>query len=169
MNGAAIAGNIALVDRGACGFVVKVKNAQNAGAIAVVVADNVAGAAAGMGGSDPTIVIPSLRITLDHGNLLKGYMLSGPTNVTLGLKGAGSPEDSYRWLSGEDDPAFGGAIRDMWNPACLNDPGRVSDAEYFCGTGDQVAFIRTRASRTTGSRCSSTAAATTATRLRGSA
>jgi len=35
-NAAAVAGNIALVDRGTCGFIVKVKNAQNAGAIAVV-------------------------------------------------------------------------------------------------------------------------------------
>jgi hypothetical protein len=34
-NATAVAGNIALVDRGTCGFVVKVKNAQNAGAIAV--------------------------------------------------------------------------------------------------------------------------------------
>src|SRR5207245_9592085 len=42
-NAAAVVGKIALVDRGTCGFIVKVKNAQNAGAIAVVVADNVAG------------------------------------------------------------------------------------------------------------------------------
>jgi len=39
----AVAGNIALVDRGTCGFIVKVKNAQNAGAIGVLVADNVPG------------------------------------------------------------------------------------------------------------------------------
>jgi hypothetical protein len=36
-------GQIALIDRGTCGFVVKVKNAQNAGAVAVVIADNAAG------------------------------------------------------------------------------------------------------------------------------
>jgi PA domain len=30
-NGAAVAGNIAIVDRGTCTFVIKVKNAQNAG------------------------------------------------------------------------------------------------------------------------------------------
>ena len=32
--------------------------------------------------------------------------------------------------------AFGGAIRDMWNPTCYGDPGKVSDAEYHCGTDD---------------------------------
>ena len=33
-------------------------------------------------------------------------------------------------------PAFGGAIRDMWNPTCYGDPGKVSDAEYYCRTDD---------------------------------
>ena len=37
------AASIALVDRGNCNFVVKVKNAQNAGAVGVVVVNNVAG------------------------------------------------------------------------------------------------------------------------------
>jgi len=45
-------------------------------------------------------------------------------------------DDSYRWLSGEDDPAFGGAIRDMWTPTCYGDPGKVTDTEYWCTTGD---------------------------------
>jgi hypothetical protein len=39
-------------------------------------------------------------------------------------------------LIGEDATAFGGAIRDMWSPTCLNDPGKVSDAQYFCDTDD---------------------------------
>src|SRR5690606_25202838 len=40
VNGADIAGNIALVDRGTCTFVIKVKNAQDAGAVGVIVANN---------------------------------------------------------------------------------------------------------------------------------
>ena len=61
-NAGAIAGNIAIVDRGTCGFIVKVKNAQNAGATGVIVADNAAGCPpAGLGGADPTITIPSAR------------------------------------------------------------------------------------------------------------
>ncbi|HQR45872.1 MAG TPA: peptidase [Thermoanaerobaculia bacterium] len=84
-NAAAVAGNIALVDRGTCGFVVKVKNAQNAGAIAVLVADNVAGGPpAGLGGADPTITIPSVRITLADGNTIKAQLGAGVT-ATLGV------------------------------------------------------------------------------------
>jgi hypothetical protein len=71
-NAAAVNGKIALVDRGTCTFVVKVKNAQNAGAIGVLVADNAAGSPpAGLGGTDPTITIPSVRITQADGNTLK--------------------------------------------------------------------------------------------------
>ena len=38
----------------------------------------------------------------------------------------------------------------MWNPTCLSDPGKVSDAEYLCGTATAAASTRTRAFRTTG-------------------
>ncbi|HEX9733962.1 MAG TPA: M36 family metallopeptidase [Thermoanaerobaculia bacterium] len=74
------AGDVALLDRGICAFVIKVKNAQNAGADAVIVANNVAGNPITMGGADPTIVIPALMVSLDDGNLLKANL---PVNATL--------------------------------------------------------------------------------------
>jgi len=81
-NAAAVAGNIALIDRGTCGFIVKVKNAQNAGAIAVIIADNGPGSPPpGLGGSDPTITIPSVRVTLADGNTFKTNIAS--LNVSL--------------------------------------------------------------------------------------
>jgi hypothetical protein len=43
VNALAVKGNVALVDRGVCGFVVKAKIVQDAGAIAMVVADNAQG------------------------------------------------------------------------------------------------------------------------------
>ncbi len=71
-NALAVNNNIALIDRGVCGFAVKVKNAQNAGARAVIIADNVAGTPpAGLGGADPTVTIPSVRITLADATLLR--------------------------------------------------------------------------------------------------
>ena len=82
-----VAGKIVLVDRGVCTFTVKVKNAQDAGAIGVVVADNVAGTPPpGLGGSDATITIPSGRITLDDGNTLKTALGMGlDVTVKMGL------------------------------------------------------------------------------------
>jgi hypothetical protein len=52
-NPGAIAGHIALIDRGSCTFVTKVQNAMDAGAIGVIIVDNVVGAASppGMAGT----------------------------------------------------------------------------------------------------------------------
>jgi hypothetical protein len=65
------AGAIPLIDRGNCNFTIKVKNGQDAGTGAVVVVNNVAGAPITMGGTDPTIVIPSVMVSLDDGNTIK--------------------------------------------------------------------------------------------------
>lgn len=135
-NASAVAGKIAIIDRGVCAFTIKVKNAQNAGATAVIIADNAPGAPAGMSGADPTITIPSVRISQSNGNLIKTALTTETVNTTLKLDVAQEPQDSYLWLMGEDSSAFGGAIRDMWNPTCLSDPGKVSDAEYFCDSSD---------------------------------
>ena len=43
---------------------------------------------------------------------------------------------SDRWRIAEDASAFGGAIRDMWNPTCQGDPGKVTDGQYWCSDGD---------------------------------
>ncbi|QOW10588.1 T9SS type A sorting domain-containing protein [Kaistella flava (ex Peng et al. 2021)] len=44
---------------------------------------------------------------------------------------------TQRWKMGEKATAFGSPIRDMWNPNCNNNAGRVLDAGYyFCGTSD---------------------------------
>jgi Zn-dependent metalloprotease len=137
-NGGAVEGNIALVDRGLCTFTEKVKNAQIAGAIGVLVADNVWGPADPLAGADPTITIPSVRIPLGIGNTIKSQLGTG-VNVTMRINHP-SPQDNYRWNMGEDATAFGtpgrSAIRDMWNPRCVSDPGRVTDAEYFCASTD---------------------------------
>jgi hypothetical protein len=82
-NAAAIAGNIALVDRGFCNFTVKVKNAQDADAIGVIVANNVATGLPGMGGSDATITIPSLGVTQGLGASIKANLPG--VNATLGI------------------------------------------------------------------------------------
>lgn len=78
-NAAAVKGKVALVDRGSCAFTVKVKNAQLAGAKAVVVADNAAGTPPlNLGGVDATITIASVRVTKDDGIELKAAIDATP-------------------------------------------------------------------------------------------
>jgi hypothetical protein len=91
-NAAAVAGKIALVDRGLCGFVVKSANAQAAGAVGVIVANNVAEGFPGMGGVLPGATI--VGVTQATGNALKSDLGLGAVNATiladssLGLQGA---------------------------------------------------------------------------------
>ncbi|MBX2980594.1 MAG: T9SS-dependent M36 family metallopeptidase [Flavobacteriales bacterium] len=83
-NAAEIAGKIALVDRGGCTFIAKVEALQAAGAVAVIVVNNVPGSPIGMGGSGGEgIVIPSVMISMDDGLLIKEALLDGPVNATL--------------------------------------------------------------------------------------
>ena len=83
INGPDIAGKIAVVDRGTCSRAIKVKNCQDAGAIAVVVVDTLPGCpAVGMSGYDPAIVIPSVQVMADDGNSIKAQLAAG-VNATL--------------------------------------------------------------------------------------
>ena len=88
-NPANMAGKIVLLDRGYCGFTVKVKNAQNAGAKAVIIGHRVlptdvpladTNPPGGLGGSDPTITIPSLRVTQAASTVFKANL---PLQVTF--------------------------------------------------------------------------------------
>ncbi len=129
-NAGAVAGNFVYVDRGACSFDAKADNAEAAGATGIIVGQNVAGPPTTMAGSAN---IPGLMITQDKGAAIKA---ATGVNATMRSVGTDPVDNSYRWLSGESDPAFGGAIRDMWNPTCYGDPGKVTDAEYHCTTDD---------------------------------
>ncbi len=74
-NKAAVNGNIALISRGVCGFTIKVKNAQDAGALGVIIHDNAAGSPApDLGGTDNTVTIPAVRVTLTDGNKLRASL-----------------------------------------------------------------------------------------------
>ncbi|KQT26296.1 metalloprotease [Chryseobacterium sp. Leaf405] len=76
---------IGLVERGTCSFTVKVKNAQLAGAKAVIIYNNAGGAAiGGMTGIDTTITIPSVVIDNPEGEFIKGKLAATTVvNVTL--------------------------------------------------------------------------------------
>jgi len=65
-NAAAAKGRVPIINRGGCNFAVKVKNAQDAGAVGAVLVNNVAGAFA-PGGADSSIRIPSVGITMADG------------------------------------------------------------------------------------------------------
>ena len=84
---AAVHGKVAIIDRGTCGFAVKAKNAQNAGAIGVIIANNAAGAAPGLGGTDATVMIPTVSVSQADGVKLKQVVADAPKYGTRARPG----------------------------------------------------------------------------------
>ncbi|MBT8253174.1 MAG: thrombospondin type 3 repeat-containing protein, partial [Bacteroidia bacterium] len=76
-------GKIALIRRGACNFTVKVKNAQDAGAIGVIMMNNIDGTPIPMGGTDETITIPAVMISKSDGDLIEAAVNSETVNASL--------------------------------------------------------------------------------------
>jgi hypothetical protein len=122
-NTLAVNGKIALIDRGTCTFPEKVKNAQNAGAIGVIIADNVAGTPPpGLGGADPTITIPAVRITLADGNTFKSALRfrsrtrSGVlVTMSLNLSTYAGADAAGRALVFTPNPFQGGSSVSHWD------------------------------------------------------
>jgi extracellular elastinolytic metalloproteinase len=67
----AATGAIVVADRGTCTFVVKAKNAQNAGAKGIIVANNADGVPDFMGGTDATLTIPGVMVSKSDGTTAK--------------------------------------------------------------------------------------------------
>ncbi len=90
-NPSELKGSIAYIDRRGCSvdeqnnFVNKVKNAQNAGAVAAIVGNNLPDSGLiVMGGTDNTITIPAVFITYEEAQNLKSFLNSNITmNATL--------------------------------------------------------------------------------------
>jgi extracellular elastinolytic metalloproteinase len=82
-----LTGKIALIDRGLCDFVVKVKNVQTAGAVAAIIANTLGrDSIITMGGADASINIPAVFIGNSDGDSLKAALAAGSVNVTVHKK-----------------------------------------------------------------------------------
>jgi hypothetical protein len=85
-NARAVKNRIAFVLRGTCTFVTKAANVQAAGAVGLIVVNNAPGSPPdALGGSDPTITIPAVRITLEDGITLLSAMNLTPGNRSSGV------------------------------------------------------------------------------------
>lgn len=121
INGAALVGKIALINRGTCTFVAKCAAAQAAGAIGVLIANNVTPGPAPMGGSDPSITIPCMGLTLADGTAIQAELLNGPVNVTMGFNAllkAGA-DNAGRPLVYTPAPFQGGSSVSHWDTSML--------------------------------------------------
>ena len=127
INGPALNGKIALINRGTCTFVSKCLAAQAAGAIGVMIMNNLPSGLPPMGGSDPTITIPCVGISQAEGNAIIAN-LGGGVNVTLGLHATlqAGADNSGRPLMYSPNPFAGGSSVSHWDvtmtPNALMEP-----------------------------------------------
>jgi hypothetical protein len=152
-NALAVNGKIALIDRGTCTFPEKVKNAQNAGAIGVVIADNVAGSPPpGLGGTDPTITIPAVRITQADGVAFKSALQfrsrthSGVlVNMDLNPAVFAGADPSGRALMYTPNPFQSGSSVSHWDtiatPNLLMEPAINGDLTHSVTSPQDLTFL----------------------------
>lgn len=135
-NGGSLPGKIAVIDRGTCDFVTKVKAVQNLGAIAAIVIDNITESPIAMGGTDNTITIPAVMISLADGNTLKTAMISATVNATLAPVPQITPDGDFD--SGVICHEYGHGISMRLtggpsNVSCLNNEEQMGEgwSDYF--------------------------------------
>jgi extracellular elastinolytic metalloproteinase len=130
MPAGSLSGLVAIVDRGTCDFVVKVRNAQAAGAVAVIVANNAGDDFFTMGPTDRKIKIPAVMVGQSSGVALKGT--DGPATVRknpvapLNLDGSVDADIVYHeychgltWrMIGSMSGAMSGAIGEGMSDVC---------------------------------------------------
>ncbi|HLU69054.1 MAG TPA: M36 family metallopeptidase, partial [Kofleriaceae bacterium] len=89
-----VSGGVALIDRGTCTFESKVMAAEAAGAVGVLIANNVAGSAPGMADGEPgDPSIPVLSISQEAGEALRAALEDGAITARM-QRAAGVERDS---------------------------------------------------------------------------
>lgn len=94
-NAADLSGKIVVLRRGTCSYNVKVLSAQNAGALAVLVVNDVTGDPIPMGGNGSSITIPAIMMYKTDGEALITSLLNGDT-INATLKDDGSGNDPFQ-------------------------------------------------------------------------
>lgn len=143
--------NIVIIDRGVCTFVTKVKNAQNAGAKGVIIANNAAGTPPGLGGADPTITIPAISVSQSDGNTLKNALnfrsrTASGVIATFGVDPAllAGADSSNRVMLFTPNPYQSGSSISHWDQSAtrnlLMEPAINADLTHEVSAPDDLTF-----------------------------
>jgi extracellular elastinolytic metalloproteinase len=143
-NSADLNGKIALIKRGSCFFNLKVKNAQDAGAKAVIVMDSIPNSTTRLSMSSTGILgitIPAVFVTKEIGDSFIAEMANGSVNVKLEV-----PADLYLYADGDFDNGiiaheYGHGISNRLtggrlNTSCLTAPEQMGE-----GWSDWIALM----------------------------
>ncbi len=143
VNAATVAGKIALVDRSAtCSFAQQALNAQNAGAIAVIIINNVAGPEPQLRGAAPTVAIPAVGVSQSDGNAIRVALGSGAVSATISLDPArlAGADDSGRALMYAPNPLQSGSSVSHWDVSAF--PNLLMEPSINPDLGQNVDLTR---------------------------
>lgn len=142
-----VVGKIVLLDRGSCAFTVKAKNAQDAGAIGVIIVDNVLDTPPpSMGGSDSSVTIPAVMISQADGAAIRaqpaGEVLA---NLGLDLEIRAGADEAGRALLWTPNPVQPGSTISHWDeialPNQLMEPAINDDLTHSVTPPQDLTFI----------------------------
>ena len=129
-----LTGKVAVIDRGNCDFSLKVLNAQQAGALAVIVVNNVADApvSMGAGASGNQVLIPSGHVTMAAGQTIKDALpgLTGGFSIVP----AGTNGGFLRLFA--PDPLSPGSSVSHWSTAIS--PSLLMEPNITSSLGDDL-------------------------------
>ncbi|OAV43304.1 M36 family metallopeptidase [Lewinella sp. 4G2] len=137
VNGSDLAGNIALITRGDCFFVDKVLNAQDAGAIAVIICNNVDGLIGMTGNPARQITIPAVSTTTQVCDLFRAELDAG-NNVRVKLENQSPPPTASDFDAGIVAHEFGHGVSNRLvggpsNASCLRNDEQMGEgwSDFF--------------------------------------
>jgi len=127
------AGLVAFIDRGVCAISIKVDNAADAGALGVVIVNNVAGAAPSFSFGGPGTFTPAQTIIIGQevGNVIKPQLAGGPVVVSVNAADATSLRASMVSTSSRGPSHSFVAIKPD-----IGAPGASVSTEAGTGTGE---------------------------------
>ena len=135
-----VTGKIALIDRGVCTFTTKVRNAQTAGAVGVLVVNNSAGDPTAMGadGTTPEPTIPAAMVGKAEGNAMKpsgSATVDGTTQTEIFSEN----EDIIAGFSSRGPTPFTSQIKPDLTAPGVNVASSVFDGEFAFFQGTSMA------------------------------
>jgi hypothetical protein len=148
-NAAAVAGKIALIERGLCGFAVKARNATNAGAVAAIIYNNAANAAAappgmaddGINGAFVTIPTVSVRRT-DGTDMVAAGTVTADIGIQATIRAGADPLNRVRVFA--PFPVAGGSSISHYDTVAsrnlLMEPAINNDLTHKVKAPDDLTF-----------------------------
>lgn len=141
VNAAQVNGKIAVIYRGACEFGAKALNAQQAGAIAVILINNAENAIPplmGSGAVGAQVTIPVVSVSLESGQLIRQLLQLGITSVAFGQAPNGS--FTYQWY--RDNFPINGATQATYQATTQGAYTLIMNPGSTCSSVSQPLVIR---------------------------